>query len=279
MVLTGVVLAILSPGDGSAGFGDRIAILEVDGIIADDGELLEQIREFRDDARVRGYVVEINSPGGVVGPSQSIYRELKRLRDEGIPVVASIGAVGASGGYMVALGADSILVLPGTLTGSIGVVMELPNAAELMDKIGVSVEVVKSSEHKDLGSPFRPLGEGDRALLDSLVQDVYRQFVDLVVEERGLSREQVLAVADGRVVSGQQAVARGMVDGIGNLTDAVRMAGRMAGMGDDPDVVWPREERPTILDVLLARTPLGRLGEFAPLGDAQTPRLKYVIPW
>lgn len=279
MVLTGVVLAILSPSDGSAGFGDRIAILEVDGIIADDGELLEQIRDFRDDARVRGYVVEINSPGGVVGPSQSIYRELKRLRDEGIPVVASIGAVGASGGYMVALAADSILVLPGTLTGSIGVVMELPNAVELMDKIGVSVEVVKSSEHKDLGSPFRPLGEGDRALLDSLVQDVYRQFVDLVVEERGLTREQVLAVADGRVVSGQQAVARGMVDGIGNLTDALEMAGRMAGLGDDPDVVRPREERPTILDVLLARTPLGKLGEFAPLVDGQTPRLKYVIPW
>ena len=279
MVLTGVVLAILSPGDGSGGFGDRIAILEIDGIIADDGEVLEQIREYRDDARVRGYVVEINSPGGVVGPSQSIYRELKRLRDEGIPVVASIGAVGASGGYMVALGADSILVLPGTLTGSIGVVMELPNAAELMDKVGVSVEVVKSSEHKDLGSPFRPLGEGDRALLDSLVQDVYRQFVDVVVEERGLTREEVLAVADGRVISGQQAVARGLVDGIGNLTDALGVAGRMAGLSDDPDVVRPREERPTILDVLLARTPLGRLGEFAALGDGQTPRLKYVIPW
>lgn len=279
MVLTGVVLAILSPGDGSVGFGDRIAILEVSGIISDDGDLLEQIREYRADPRVQGYVVEINSPGGVVGPSQSIYRELKRLRDEGVPVVASIGAVGASGGYMVALGADSILVLPGTMTGSIGVIMELPNAAELMDKVGVSVEVVKSSEHKDLGSPFRPLGEGDRALLDSLVQDVYRQFVDLVIEERGLPRAQVEAVADGRVVSGQQAVAHGLVDGIGNVTDAIATAGRMAGLGDEPRILRPRRDRPTILDVLLARTPLGSLREFAPLGEGATPRLKYVIPW
>jgi protease-4 len=279
MVLTGVVLAIISPGGGAAGFGERIAILEVNGIIADDSELLQQIRDFRADARVRGYVVEINSPGGVVGPSQSMYRELKRLRDEGVPVVASIGAVGASGGYLVALAADSILALPGTITGSIGVIMELPNAAELMEKVGVSVDVVKSSDHKDLGSPFRPLGPGDRALLDSLVQDVYRQFVDLVAEERGLTRAEVLAVADGRVVSGEQALARGLVDGIGNVTDAIAMAGRMAELGDNPRILRVREDRPTILDVLLARTPLGRLGELGPLGEVQTPRLKYVVPW
>src|SRR5690606_19233880 len=158
--------------------------------------------------------------GGVVGPSQSIYRELRRLREDGKPVVASIGGVGASGGYLVALAADSILVLPGTLTGSIGVIMEVPNAAELMDKVGAQVEVVKSTEHKDIASPFRSMGEGDRVLLAALIQDVYGLFVAPVVEERGHSREQVLAVADGRVNSGRQAAAQGLVDRIGCLTDA-----------------------------------------------------------
>lgn len=279
MVLTGVILAIR--GDrGGLRLGERIALVEIDGVISDDRELLEQLEDYRDDASVRGYVVSINSPGGVVGPSQSIYRELRRLREDGRPVVASIGGVGASGGYLVALGADSILALPGTLTGSIGVIMEVPNASELMDKVGVQVDVVKSSEHKDIGSPFRPMGEGDRALLDSLIQDVYGQFVETVAEERDLSREQVLAVADGRVISGRQAVALGLVDGIGNLTDAIAIAGRMAGLGSDPSVVRPREDAPTILDVLLARTPLSRLREFGPLGVGNvTPTLKYVVPW
>ncbi len=279
MVLTGVILAIRGERGGLR-LGERIALVEIDGVISDDRELLEQLEDYRDDASVRGYVVSINSPGGVVGPSQSIYRELRRLREDGRPVVASIGGVGASGGYLVALAADSILALPGTLTGSIGVIMEVPNASELMDKVGVQVDVVKSSEHKDIGSPFRPMGEGDRALLDSLIQDVYGQFVETVAEERDLSREQVLAVADGRVISGRQAVALGLVDGIGNLTDAIAMAGRMAGLGSDPSVVRPREDAPTLLDVLLARTPLSRLRELGPLGvGTVTPTLKYVVPW
>ena len=278
MVLTGVILAIRG-GDGLA-LGDRIALIEIDGVISDDRELLKQLGEYRDDARVKGYVVAINSPGGVVGPSQSIYRELRRLREDGKPVVASIGGVGASGGYLVALAADSILVLPGTLTGSIGVIMEVPNAAELMDKVGVQVEVVKSAEHKDIGSPFRPMGEGDRVLLDSLIQDVYGQFVETVVEERGLSREQVLAGADGRVISGRQAAALGLVDGIGNLTDAIAIAGRMAGLGSKPSLLRRKEDAPTLMDVLLARTPLGRLRELTPLGAGHAaPTLKYVVPF
>lgn len=279
MVLTGIVLAVLSPRAGGGGFGDRIALVHVSGVIADDGELLDQLREFEHDPRIRGYVVAINSPGGVVGPAQSIYRELKRLRTAGTPVVASMGAIGASGGYLIALGADSILALPGTMTGSIGVIMELPNAAALMEKVGVAVEVVKSSEHKDLGSPFRPLGAGDRALLDSLVQDVYRQFVDVVADERRLPRADVLAVADGRVVSGRQALERGLIDRIGNLTDAIAVAGRMAGLGSDPALARPREDRPTLLDVLLARTPLAGLGRAGALRAVDAPTLKYIVPW
>ena len=207
MTLTGLVLAVmLAAGDeGGLGFGSRVALLEIDGVIADDQAMLRQIREFRRDPSVKAFVVAINSPGGVVGPSQSIYQELRRLRDEDErPVVASIGGIGASGGYYVALAADSIFALPGSITGSIGVIMEFPNASELMDRIGFAMETVQSHENKDIGSPFRPMTEEDRAILGSLVDDVYNQFVDVVAQERDLPRETVLTMADGRLFSGDR---------------------------------------------------------------------------
>src|SRR5690606_34547510 len=161
MTVAGIVLAVVraARGDGGGlGLGGRIALIEVDGVLGDDRKYLEQIRRLRENRAVKGYVLAINSPGGVVGPAQSLYRELKRLREEdGLPVVASFAGTGASGGYYVALAADSIFALPGSITGSIGVLLEVPNASELMDRVGVSVEVVKSAEQKDAGSPFRPL--------------------------------------------------------------------------------------------------------------------------
>jgi protease-4 len=282
MVITGIVLAVLSAirGEGGSGFslGNRIAVIPVEGIIVDDREVLEQIRRFRDDRSIKGWVIAINSPGGSVGPSQSIYSELKRLRDEDDrPVIASIGGVGASGGYYIALGADSIFALPGSLTGSIGVIMELPEIQELMDKVGVDVRVIKSAEHKDVGSMFREMTPGDSAVLNSLVQDVYDQFVDAVVVERKIARGSLLTVADGRVLTGRQAQRSGLVDRMGNVQDAIATAGRMAGLGSDPDIAFPAEDRPTILDVLLGRTTVGALERFMrPLEQVSTPRLKYL---
>jgi protease-4 len=282
MVITGIVLAVLTSarGIGRDGFslGDRIAVIPVEGIIADDREVLEQIRRFRDDRSIKGYVVAINSPGGSVGPSQSIYSELKRLReDDDRPVIASIGGVGASGGYYIALGADSIFALPGSLTGSIGVIMELPEIRELMDKVGVDMRVIKSAEHKDVGSMFREMSPGDSAVLNSLVQDVYDQFVDAVAVERKLQRARLLPVADGRVLTGRQAQRSGLVDRLGNVQDAIATAGRMAGLGSDPEIAFPAEDRPTLLDVLLGRSTLGALERFMrPLEQVSTPRLKYL---
>lgn len=281
MVITGIVLAIITTGSGARGgfsLGDRIAVIPIEGIIADDRAVLEQIRSFRDDRSIKGYVVAINSPGGSVGPSQSIYSELRRLREEGErPVIASIGGVGASGGYYIALGADSIFALPGSLTGSIGVIMELPEIGELMDKVGVDMRVIKSAEHKDVGSIFREMSPGDSAVLNSLVQDVYDQFVDAVAIERKLARTRLLPVADGRVLTGRQAHRSGLVDRMGNVQDAIATAGRMAGLGSDPKVAFPKEDRPTILDVLLGRTTVGALERFMrPLEQVSTPRLKYL---
>lgn len=279
LAVSGVFVAMALDG-GSAGFGigDRVAVIEVDGMLLDDGELLEQIRHFRRNPSVKGFVVSINSPGGVVAASQSVYGALRELREEDDrPVIASIGSVGASGGYYVALAADSIYALPGSITGSIGVIMEFPSARELMQKVGVEMEVIKSSEHKDIGSPFREMSETDRQVLQAVVQDVYSQFVDAVVLERQLPREAVLEMADGRVFSGRQALRNGLIDAEGNIQDAIRAAGRIAGLGDEPRVVRPPEPGMGLLELLLgnsavqARSLLG-LGE---VGRGM-PVLKYV---
>ena len=278
VTVTGIVLAVLAGrGGGDLGLGGRIALIEIDGVLYDDADLLEEIEWMRDDPSVKGFVVAINSPGGVVAPSQSIYETLREIRDEdGLPVVASIGGVGASGGYYVALGADSIYVLPGSITGSIGVIMEFPNATGLMEKIGVRVETVQSAEHKDIGSPFRDMTEGDRVLLEAVVQDVYDQFVDVVATERELPRDAVLAVADGRLLTGRQAIRAGLADAEGNIADAIAAAGRMADLGDDPYVVRPPEPYRGLLDSMLfgKSSVLGRLLDVR--DAAAGPSLRYV---
>jgi protease IV len=283
MTLGGIVLAIILGVRGGRGFslGGRIAVLEVDGIIDDDAEFVRHLRRFRDDPSVRGYLININSPGGVVAPSQSMYQELRRIRDEDeLPVIAAISSVGASGGYYIALAADSIFALAGSITGSIGVIMEIPDASELMGRVGVRVETVMSAEHKDVGSPFRPLSAGDRAILDSLVLDVYSQFVEVVALERELDDAAVRRLADGRILSGRQALNQGLIDRLGNREDALSTAGVMAGLGQNPRTIRPPEDRITIWDLILGRGGAGVLSRLvAPLDPTSAmPRLKYVIP-
>lgn len=283
MTLSGLVLAAVLTlrGDSGLSLGGRVAIVEIDGVIDDDRKLLDELRQFRRDESVKGYLVHINSPGGSVGPSQSIYQELRRARtQDSVPVVASISGVGASGGYYIALAADSIFALPGSITGSIGVIMEIPDASQLMDKVGVRWQTVKSAEHKDVGSPFRPLTERDRAILDTLVLDVYAQFVDVVARDRRLERSSVERVADGRILSGRQALALGLIDRLGNREDALRAVGRMAGLGEEPRTVRPPEERLRLLDILLGRSTVSVLSRLvAPLEpSAAVPRLMFVVP-
>ena len=283
MTLSGLVLAAvyMLGGDAGLSLGGRVAIVEIDGVIDDDRKVLDEMRQFRRDASVKGYLVHINSPGGSVGPSQSIYRELRRARvEDSVPVVATIAAVGASGGYYIALAADSIFALPGSITGSIGVIMEIPDASELMDKVGVRWQTVKSAEHKDVGSPFRPMTEGDRAILDSLVLDVYGQFVEVVAADRKLPRSSVERVADGRILSGRQALSLRLIDRLGNREDALRTVGRMAGLGEEPRTVRPPEERLRLIDILLGRSAASALTRLvAPLErSAAVPRLMFVVP-
>ncbi len=256
MTVTGLVLAVYRAAGGSFGLGGRIALLEVRGAIGGDSQFLDDVRRLRRDRSVRGWVVEINSPGGVVAPSQSIYDRLRSLRNEdGQPVVASIGGVGASGGYYVALGADSILALPGSITGSIGVIMEYPNVGGLMDRVGVRMEVVKAGAQKDMGSPFREMDPEERAILNRMLEDVHAQFIEAVAESRGMPVGQVRPLADGRIFSGREAMELGLVDRLGNRDAAIRLAGEMAGLGPEPNIVRPPRERGSwLLDALLGES-------------------------
>jgi len=258
------------PTDGVAVLGrDRIAVLPLRGVITQNHRVLRELRDYRKDGSVKGYVLWIDSPGGEVAPSQSIYRELARLRDEGIPVVAAIGSVGASGAYYAALGADTILAMPGSLVGSIGVIMEFPNYEVLLDKVGLRFEVVKSAEHKDLGSPYREVTPEERALLQQVVDDVYGQFVNAIADERGMSLDSVAEIADGRLLSGQLGIEYGLIDAEGSLDDAIAMAGNMAGLGPEPRTVLREARRVTWWDVVtsLARGMLSGEGAATSPGD------------
>jgi len=275
----GVVLSIrLLMGDALLPIGDRVAIVPLRGPILSEYPFLNALDEFKRDGSVRAFVIEIESPGGAVGASQSIFEAIRTLREEDDrPVLAWMGDVGASGGYYAAVAADSIYALPGTLTGSIGVVMEFPNAQELYRKIGLEWEVVKSGEHKDMGSPNRPLASGDREILQSLVSDVHEQFVEAVAANRPLDPARVAELADGRIYSGRQAYELGLIDGLGTLDDVIALAGRMAGLDDDPAVVRPVEERTSVLDLIRGLTDVeaqGLLRTFAPMRPG-TPRLLY----
>lgn len=262
--------------------GGRVAIVPLDRVIGTGERAIDALHRFRDDASVKAFVLEIRSPGGSVGGSQSLYRELSELRSEDPrPIYAWIGDVGASGAYYAALGADSIFALPGSITGSIGVIMEFPEVKGLMDKLGVDLEVVKSGAHKDMGSPARKLTESDRRILKQVVDDTYDQFVQAVALNRNLPVDSVRTLADGRIFSGERARKLGLIDGIATFSDVVARAGRAAGLGDHPATVRPLARRIGVLD-LLTGVSEGRLEGWlsswigwVPLGDGGAPRLLY----
>ena len=264
--------------------GDRIAVVPVRGVIGTSSAPLNALRRYRRQDRVRGVVLEIRSPGGTVGASQALYREVRAFREDDRPVVAWIGDVGASGGYYTAVAADSIFSLPGSITGSIGVIMQFPDARGLLEKAGLRVEIVKSGEHKDAGSALRPLDESDREVFQTLVDDTYGQFLDAVVDGRGLPRDSVRVLADGRVYSGERAARIGLIDGIHDLPGAIDAAGRMAGLGEDPATVRPDRRRPDWTDLLLegagglvGRAARAWLGTSGPEGASlSSPRLMYL---
>ncbi|MEJ2699696.1 MAG: signal peptide peptidase SppA, partial [Desulfuromonadales bacterium] len=211
---------------------------------------IEQLLRFRKDDSVKAIVLRVDSPGGGVGPSQEIYEEVQKTVKIK-PVVVSMGSIAASGGYYIASPANRIFSNPGTITGSIGVILEFTNFQELLQKIGLKSQIIKSGKHKDIGSPVRPMTEGDRKILQSLIDDVHQQFIAAVAKGRKLDLEKVRALADGRIFSGRQALAVGLVDQLGDLQDAVKAAAELGGIHGEPRLVYPPREKPGLLRYLV----------------------------
>lgn len=232
------------------GNGDKIGVIRLTGPIYNSETLVRQFQHFGRRSDIHAIVFRIDSPGGGVAASQEIYDAVKFVRDSGKPVVASMGSVAASGGYYVACGADSIIANPGTTTGSIGVIAQFVTMRELMEKIGIRVETIKSGPYKDTGSYHRDFSTADRRYLQSWVDDAYAQFTEVVAHERRLTLAEVKKMADGRVYTGRQAFQLGLVDAVGNLETAVAMAASLAGITGKPALVQLRRRQLSLFDLL-----------------------------
>ncbi|UCD16289.1 MAG: signal peptide peptidase SppA [Candidatus Zixiibacteriota bacterium] len=239
-------------GDVSlGGFGARVAVVEVFGVIEYSEDIVRQLKRWGETDNVKAIVLHINSPGGAVAPSQEIYDEILRIRyDDGKIVVASMSSVAASGGYYISCAADQIMANPGTITGSIGVIMQILTAEKLMKTIGISYEVVKSGQLKDVGILDRAMSEHERRMLTSMVMDTHEQFVEAVAEGRSLEKEEIYPLADGSVFSGRQAVEIGLIDTLGGFEDAVRYAAELAGIKGEPKTVKVVKPKPSFFDLL-----------------------------
>ena len=240
-------LGVCSTGFSLEGPGKKVGIVNVVGPILSSESTVKQLEKFRERGDVSAIVVRIDSPGGLVAPTQEIYEKIKAVRMEK-PVVSSLGTVAASGGYYIALGGDTLMANPGTIIGSIGVVMEFPVMTELLEKVGIDFETIKSGELKDVGSYSREVTEADRGHLNEMVADMYDQFVSAVSVGRNMTIDDVLPLADGRVFTGLKSKEFGLIDTIGTYEDAIFLAGSMGDISGKPKTVQAQKKRPSLLD-------------------------------
>ena len=221
---------------------DKVAVVRVEGMITNSEETIRQVRKWGKDKSIKALVLRINSPGGAVAPSQEMYNEISKVAKKK-PVVASMGTLAASGGYYIAVACNKIMADPGTLTGSIGVIMMFDNFEKLMDKIGMKSLVFKSGQFKDTGSPFREVTEDDKKLIHGIIDSIYTQFITDVAKGRQMDIEEVRKLADGRIYTGQQALDLKLVDELGGMQDAIKVASTLAGIDGEPKVVEEEEEK------------------------------------
>jgi protease-4 len=244
------MIVFANGGTGSMAWGEGVGLVEVKGVIIDSQETVKQLNEMRKNDNVRAVVLRIDSPGGVVGPSQEIYAEVKKLGAKK-KVVVSMGSLAASGGYYIAAPAAVIMANPGTITGSIGVLMKFSNIEGLMGKIGMKAFTLKTGKYKDAGSPVRPMTDQDKAMLQDVIDNAHSQFVKAVAEGRRLPVDEIRKIADGRIFTGEQALTLKLVDRIGTLQDAIEEAGKLAGIKGEPQVIRPARKKRLWLDMLV----------------------------
>lgn len=251
LFVVSVLIAKVLMGDADVKIAEKqgVGLVEVKGMILDSRETIRQLRYFLKQEEIRAVVLRVDSPGGVVAPSQEIYEEVRKFAAKK-KIIVSMGSLAASGGYYISAPATLIYANPGTITASIGVILKLSNIETLMDRIGIKSHTLKTGKYKDSGSPFRRLSEDDRAMLQSVIDSTHEQFVRAVATGRRLPLEQVRRIADGRILSGQQALSLRLVDRLGTLQDAIEEAGRLSGIAGEPEVVLPPRKKVDYWDLL-----------------------------
>jgi protease-4 len=256
---------------------DRVAIVDLDEPITSSEDIVRQFRKWQNRGAVKAIVLRLNSPGGAVAPSQEIFAEVKRTVELGKPVVVSMSSIAASGAYYIACGASKIVANPGTITGSIGVISQFMNIQPLLEKVGIRSTTIKSGKFKDVGNPTRAMTDEERAQLQSLIDDVYAQFIGDVARSRGMSEDSVRALADGRVYTGKQAYDNHLVDTLGTLETAVRNAGFLGNSDGDPRVLRERPHE-TFFERLFTRAASGTIEELRKNVTTSSP-LEYRFPY
>jgi protease-4 len=259
---------------GLFSLGEKVGVVEITGLISRSTSTLEELKHFREDKAIRAVVVRINSPGGAVSPSQEIMEEIDKTRKVK-KVVVSCGSLATSGGYYIASAADLIMASPGSATGSIGVIMQLTNVEQLTKKLGVDFFSLKAGALKDMGSPFKPLTPEERAVFQSLLNNIHEQFITDVAKNRKLPVDKVRGLADGRVFTGQEAKELGLIDALGNFNDAVEKAGRLGGITGKIETVYPERKGFSLLKLLLGQEVEKNL-EFL---TSPSPEPAFLPPW
>ncbi len=232
--------------------GNKIGVVSIEGTIMSSDDILKLMKKYRKKSSIKAVLLRVNSPGGSVAPAQEIYREIARLREKK-PVVVSMETVAASAAYYISSNADAIVCSQGTITGSIGVIMILPEIHQIIQKIGADVNVIKAGKYKDIGSITRPLTEEERAILNGFAAEIHEQFIsDVIRGRKGKIEEQKLReIADGRFFTGEKAKEWGLVDDIGNFYDAVKIAAKLGNIKTEPELVYPKKKWDNLLDVFM----------------------------
>src|SRR5262252_6256907 len=276
IALAAIVLTFSGDERGEFAFSNRIQVIDIEGELVQSKPILDQLKRYEDSSSVKAILLDIDSPGGGVAASQEIYAEIKRLREKKDKiVVAFLSSTGASGAYYISCAANKIVANPGTIVGSIGVIAEWVNYADLLEWAKLKNIVFKTGEFKDTGSPTRPITENERKYFQGLIDDMYVQFVEAVAAGRKLDLQEVRAMADGRVFTGRDAKGRKLIDEIGNFQDAVDMTAKLAGISGKPHLLRLTRRRVTLLDVLT--TDLSRLVPFN--GQSMKSQMKFQYLW
>ncbi len=246
VLLSGVPAKVIP----SASF-KRLGLVRIEGVIFNSESIVKQLNAFRTDKSIAGILVKINSPGGATAPSQEIYKEILRIKEENKPLVVSMGDLAASGGYYIASPAKCIFADPGTLTGSIGVILTVPLYKDLANKIGIQMRILKAGKFKDIANNYRAMTDGEEQILQSLLDDTHNQFIDDVARARGINRDSIKNLADGRIFTGRQAQTLGLIDSLGGYLDALSYLRKITGSGPNARIIEKTEKLSNIREWLL----------------------------